>query len=226
MPAILCVMPHPDDESFGPAGTIAKYAAQGVPVDLLVFTRGQVGTLSDGIDSPEKLGRVREYEQKAAAKVLGIRNLTFLDYMDGELEKEDLDELSGHVQEAIERSAADAIITLGPHGLTRHSDHTTAHKAVVQAAGHSTRQLRLFYVAVEGDWAKQMNLDGPETQPTHRIDMADFFETKLMALACHTSQQDAREFFLMLSQFKQREELFHQAVPPFEGESPKNDLFA
>jgi LmbE family N-acetylglucosaminyl deacetylase len=226
MPVILCVMPHPDDESFGPAGTIAKYAAQGVPVDLLVFTRGQVGMRLDPIDSPEKLGLVREYEQRAAAKVLGIRELTFLDYMDGELEKADLEELSGHVLQAIERSAADAIVTLGPYGLTRHLDHVTCHRAVYRAVERSTRPVRLFYVAVEGAWAKQMNLDGPETQPTHRIDMADFFETKLMALACHTSQQDAREFFLMLSQFKQREELFHQAVPPFEGEGPKNDLFA
>jgi LmbE family N-acetylglucosaminyl deacetylase len=226
MSAILCVMPHPDDESFGPAGTIAKYAAQGVPVDLLVFTRGQVGTRSDGIDSPEKLGLVREYEQKAAGKVLGIRDLTFLDYMDGELEKADSDELSNHVQKAIERSAADAIITLGPYGLTRHPDHVTVHRAAYEAAERSARQVRLFYVAVEGEWAKQMDLDGPETQPTHRIEMADFFETKLTALACHTSQQDAREFFLMLSERRQREELFHQAVPPFEGEGPKNDLFA
>ncbi|MEX2159170.1 MAG: PIG-L deacetylase family protein [Dehalococcoidia bacterium] len=226
MPTILCVMPHPDDESFGPAGTIAKYAARGVPVDLLVFTRGQVGVRHEPIDSPEKLGLVREYEQKAAAKVLGIRTLTFLDYMDGELENADLEELSGHVQQAIERSAADAIITVGPYGLTRHPDHTTVHKAAAHAVERSTRPVRLFYIAVEGDWAKQMNLDGPETQPTHRIEMADFFETKLMALACHTSQQDAREFFLMLSHLKQREELFHQAVPPFEGESPKDDLFA
>jgi hypothetical protein len=54
--------------------------------------------------------------------------------------------------------------------------------------------------------------------------MADFFETKLTALACHFSQQDAREFFLMLSQGHQREELFHQALPPYEGEGTATDL--
>ncbi len=75
MPGILCVFAHPDDESFGPAGTIARYAAQGVPVDPLTFTRGQQGARPEPVDSPEALGVLREYELRAAARVLGIRHL-------------------------------------------------------------------------------------------------------------------------------------------------------
>jgi len=226
MPAILCVMPHPDDESFGPAGTIAKYAAQGIPVDLLVFTRGQAGASPEPIASPEQLGRVREYETRAAAKVLGIRGVTFLDYVDGQLDQADQVELAAHVQRAIESSAADVVITFGPYGITKHPDHIACHEATLAGAQRSPRPVRLYYIALEDEWAKRFELDGPETQPTHRIDMSDFFETKLTALACHFSQQDAREFFLMLSQGKQSEELFHQALPPYEGEGPKDELFA
>jgi LmbE family N-acetylglucosaminyl deacetylase len=201
MPAILVVMPHPDDESFGPAGTIARYASQGVPVDLLVFTKGQVGVRPEPIDSPELLGFVREYETRAAATVLGIRTLTVLDYMDGELDQADGDGLINIVQQHIASSGADTIIGLGPHGLTHHGDHIAAHKAALGAAERTG--VRLFYIAVEGDWVKELNLDGPETQPTHRIEMADYFEAKLTALACHFSQLDAREFFLMLSKNRQ-----------------------
>ena len=224
--AILVVMPHPDDESFGPGGTIARYAAQGVPIDLLVFTRGQVGARPEPIDSPEQLGLVREYELRAAAKVLGIRTLTLLDYMDGQLDQAAPDELVAHVAQAIERSAADAVITYGPYGITRHPDHIACHKAALAAAQGSPRPVRLHYVALEDEWAKRFEIDGPETQPTHRIDMADFFETKLTALACHFSQQDAREFFLMLSAGRQSEELFHQALPPYRGEGLSDDLLA
>lgn len=225
MPAILCVMPHPDDESFGPAGTIAKYAAQGTPVDLLTLTKGQVGTRPEPLDSPEQLGLLREYETRAAAKVLGVRTVTFLDYMDGELDKAEPEVLAIQVGREIERSGAAAVIGFGPYGLTRHGDHVAAHRATLAGVKRSARPVRLFYIAVEGAWATQMNLDGVETQPTHRIDMSGFFETKLAALACHSSQQDAREFFLMLSQGHQREELFHQALPPYDGEGPAHDLF-
>ena len=69
-----------------------------------------------------------------------------------------------------------------------------------------------------------MDLNGPETEPTHRIDIAAFAERKLAALACHSSQQDAREFFMMLLERRPTEELFHQARPPAGRRSPSDDL--
>lgn len=224
--SILVVTPHPDDESFSSAGTIARYAAQGVPVDLLVFTRGQVGTRPEPIDSPEQLGRVREYETRAAARVLGIRTLTFLDYVDGRLDRADPDQLAAHVAQAIERSAADAVISFGPHGVTRHPDHIACHQAALAGAQRSSRPVRLFYIALPDEWAQRFEVDGPEAQPTHRIAIDGFFETKLTALACHFSQQDAREFFLGLSAGGQTEELFHQALPPYRGEGLASDLLS
>ena len=60
MHPILIVSPHPDDEAFGCAGTVARYAERGVDAHLLVFTKGQVGTTSDGADSPELARRAAE----------------------------------------------------------------------------------------------------------------------------------------------------------------------
>jgi len=225
MPAILCVVPHPDDEAFGPAGTIARYAAQGVPVDLLTFTRGQRGTQSTAADSPEALGLLREYETRASARVLGIREVTILDYMDGELDQADVDELAGHVLRAIDRGGIDTIIGLGPLGLTRHADHIAAHRATLRAAQRAGKELRLFYVAVEGRWVKELNLEGPEAEPTHHIDISETLPLKLAALACHSSQEDSRQFFAGLAAAGQRFEWFHRALPPYDGAKPASDLF-
>jgi LmbE family N-acetylglucosaminyl deacetylase len=225
MPAILCVCPHPDDEAFGPAGTIARYVAQGVPVDLLTFTRGQRGTTSTAADTPESLGRLREYETRASARVLGMRSVTILDYMDGDLDKEHIDQLAGHVLGAIEDGNIDTIIGFGPLGLTHHADHIACHHATLRAVERAEREMRLFYVAVEGEWVKQLNLEGPEAQPTHHIDISDTLQLKLAALACHSSQEDSRQFFAGLAQAGQQVEWFHRALPAYNGAAPATDLF-
>ncbi len=226
MPAILCVAAHPDDEAFGPAGTIARYSAAGVPVDLLTLTRGQRGTQSAFADSAEALGLLREYETRASALVLGVRELTILDYMDGELDKIDLDELADHITRSVESGDIDTVITMGPMGITNHADHIAAHHATMRAVERSGRELRVFYQAVGSEFAKAMNVTGPEAEPTHEIDISAYFETKLASLACHSSQEDARQFFAMLAQGGPKVEWFHRALPPYQEAKPATDLFA
>ena len=83
---LLAVLAHPDDESMGVGGVIAKYAAEGVEVSLVVATRGQRGRFHGhpqgdprhpGADA---LARIREQELDAAAAVLGIHDVTLLEY--------------------------------------------------------------------------------------------------------------------------------------------------
>ena len=84
---LMAIFAHPDDESLGNAGTLARYAAEGVEVTLVTATRGQRGWLGDrsANPGPEALGRVREAELHAAASALGVREVVLLDHMDGEL---------------------------------------------------------------------------------------------------------------------------------------------
>jgi LmbE family N-acetylglucosaminyl deacetylase len=159
MPAILCVSAHPDDEAFGPAGTIARYAAAGVPVDMITLTRGQRGTTSTAADTPEALGLLRTYETRASAAVLGVRNVTILDYMDGDLDKVARDEVAGHIARAIDGGGIDIVITVGPLGLTRHADHIAAHHATLRALELTARAPGVFYVALDDAWAKDLNVD-------------------------------------------------------------------
>src|SRR5438552_12247269 len=86
---LMCVLAHPDDESLGAGGTLAKYAEAGVATYLVTATRGERGRYFDGEKppGPSIVGRTRERELLDAAKELGIRAVSFLDYEDGTLDR-------------------------------------------------------------------------------------------------------------------------------------------
>ena len=80
---LLAVVAHPDDETFGCGGTLAKYSGDGVQVSLVCATRGEAGEISHpDLATKSDLGAVREGELRAASSILGIHDLTVLDYRD------------------------------------------------------------------------------------------------------------------------------------------------
>jgi len=82
---VLVITAHPDDAEFGVAGTVARWTQEGKQVVYIVCTSGDKGT-SDRSMKPEKLAEIRKKEQKAAAKVLGVKEVVFLGYPDQGLE--------------------------------------------------------------------------------------------------------------------------------------------
>jgi len=137
---LLCILAHPDDESLGCGGTLAKYRAEGVETFVVTANRGQVGWPGPAVDypGPEALGAIREGELRAAAGILGLKELVLLDYQDGQLAQADALEattiLAGHIR----RIQPHVVITFDPFGAYGHPDHiavcqwTTA--AIVAAA--------------------------------------------------------------------------------------------
>ena len=83
--AVLVITPHPDDAEFGAAGTVALWAAEGRPVYYVVCTNGDKGS-NDPEMTSEGIAAIRRQEQLEAAKVLGAKEVHFLDYPDGALE--------------------------------------------------------------------------------------------------------------------------------------------
>ncbi|HWN82276.1 MAG TPA: PIG-L deacetylase family protein, partial [Candidatus Udaeobacter sp.] len=80
---LAAVFAHPDDESFGPGGTLARYAALGVELTLVCGTRGEAGSLGHSKRyGPDLLGRIRQAELEAAVEVIGFRALHMLGYAD------------------------------------------------------------------------------------------------------------------------------------------------
>src|SRR5215469_2010580 len=91
---LMCVLAHPDDESLGNGGILAKYAAEGIKTYLVTATRGEHGWFGDEqtYPGPKELGKIRENELLDAARVLNIRSVDFLDYIDGELDQVNAEE--------------------------------------------------------------------------------------------------------------------------------------
>src|SRR5215468_4468914 len=88
---LMAVLAHPDDESLGFGGTLAKYAGEGVETYLVTATRGErgrFGALGKNGD-PREVGRVREAELRDAANILGLRAVSVLGYPDGCVDKVD-----------------------------------------------------------------------------------------------------------------------------------------
>jgi LmbE family N-acetylglucosaminyl deacetylase len=141
---LTAVLAHPDDESLGVGGALAKYASEGVEVSLLTATRGESGRYrghrSDNHQhpGPVALAKIREAELRAAASVLGVREVSLLDYHDQHLDRADPREAVRRIATHLRRLRPDVVITFGPDGAYGHPDHiaisqfTTA--AIVAAA--------------------------------------------------------------------------------------------
>jgi LmbE family N-acetylglucosaminyl deacetylase len=132
---LLCVLAHPDDESLGLGGILAKYKAEGVETYLITATRGEMGWFGPPEENPgpEELGRIREGELKDAAKVLGLREVNILDYHDGDLDKADQGRLTQQIVGHIRRIRPDVVVTFDQNGVYGHPDHIAATKAATAA---------------------------------------------------------------------------------------------
>jgi len=122
----MCVTAHPDDESLGFGGTLARYAAEGVDVSLVVATRGERGRFGDGSaphPGPEELGRIREGEVREAARALGIGEVRFLGYRDAELDAAPPAEAAARVAACLRELEPDVVVTFDPFGVYGHPDH-------------------------------------------------------------------------------------------------------
>ena len=220
---LLCVLAHPDDESLGLGSTLAKYGAEGVETYLVMATHGERGEQT--IPPQPKSGpdlqaasKTRSTELHAAARVLGIHQVTFLDYVDGELDHAVPGEVVGRIVSQLRRIRPQVVITFGPDGTYGHPDHvaisqlTTA--AVVSAADPayydplglaSHRVSKLYYQTTDNDLVRVFSsvfgelafqVDGvargwvtwPDWAHSARIDATDYWRMALQAIRCHQSQ--------------------------------------
>jgi N-acetylglucosamine malate deacetylase 2 len=126
-PAVLAVVAHPDDESFGLGALLSEAAAAGSRVGVLCFTHGEASTLN-GVDGD--LRAVREQELRTAAERLGACWVRLLDHPDGGLAAAAL--LDDTVA-AIRTFSPDVLLVFDRDGISGHPDHVAATSAAVQA---------------------------------------------------------------------------------------------
>jgi len=145
----MAVLAHPDDESLGVGGTLAKYASEGVEVFLVTATRGDSGRYrgvpsgDPGHPGPSALADIRESELRAAVLALGVKEVSLLDFRDQHLDSAKPREAIGAIVQHIRRVRPQVVVTFGPDGAYGHPDHiaisqfTTA--AIVAAADPAFR---------------------------------------------------------------------------------------
>jgi len=141
---LMAVLAHPDDESLGFGGTLAKYSAEGVETYLVTATRGERGRFfsPDKKPEPAEVGRAREAELRAAASVLGVREVLILGYPDGAVDQIDAATAIAAIVRHIRRVRPHVVVTFGPDGAYGHPDHiaisqfTTAAVVCASDAGY------------------------------------------------------------------------------------------
>ncbi|RLF18083.1 MAG: PIG-L family deacetylase [Thermoprotei archaeon] len=186
---ILVIQAHPDDADVNIGGTIAKWADEGYDVYYLIVTDGSKGTYNPDMD-PKELARIRQEEEKKAAKVLGVKEVFFLGYPDGELILPSL-ELREKLIRVIRKLQADFVCTLDPWiDYNAHPDHRTvgivASEATVFAGmpafnrehlkeGLKPKQvMKIYYFATD--------------RPNLLVDVTEYIDKKLEAILQHKSQ--------------------------------------
>jgi mycothiol S-conjugate amidase len=139
---LLVVYAHPDDESFANAGTLARYAAEGVAVHYACATRGECGgVVPDLLDGHADVAALRSAELTCAARTLGLAAVHFLGYRDSgmagsadNLHPDALvqaapERVAGQVVALIRALRPQVVLTFGPYGGYGHPDHIATHQA-------------------------------------------------------------------------------------------------
>lgn len=186
---ILIVLAHPDDESFPIGGTIAKYADHGHRIILVSATKGEAGI--PGISAAEAAA-VRQAELLKAAGVLGIEQVIFLGYQDGEVANAPAGEMAERLVRLIRKYQPNVVITFGPDGISGHPDHIAVWQAVSQAVPAAGVTTGLFYIAPSEATAQGCGVP-PESAAQQgavaSIDVGRYLVTKVKAMQAHQSQQ-------------------------------------
>ncbi|MEN2768523.1 bacillithiol biosynthesis deacetylase BshB2 [Ornithinibacillus xuwenensis] len=181
---VVVIYPHPDDESFGAAGTIVKFREQGVPVTYLCGTLGEMGRNmgSPTFANRETLPDIRKKEITEACNVLDME-LRLLGYRDKTLEYEDRTEVAEHLKGILEEINPSLVITHYPDHAV-HPDHNALGAAAIEAVRLMNPEHRPTV------WAQAISNNYPEVlgNPDIVNDVTEAFDKKMEAILCHKSQ--------------------------------------
>jgi len=206
---ILAVVAHPDDIEFGMGGTIAKYVAGGATAYYYVLTTGNKGS-DDRTAQPDVLRDIRREEQRAAAKLLGVSNVFFADYEDGELEVNLA--VKRDIVRVVRQTKPDVVLTMDPTmvyspgtGFINHPDHRAAGQATLDAVYPLARDHLSFPELLNDEQLEPHKVATVLMVNFERqnffVDISAHMETKLQALSAHASQlKDSEATFARLRQ--------------------------
>jgi LmbE family N-acetylglucosaminyl deacetylase len=204
---IAVIMAHPDDAEFICAGTVARWAEEGHEVVYVLLTSGDKGS-DDPEMTSDRLVATREAEQREAARILGVKDVTFLKYPDAYLEPNL--ELRKTLTRVIRRLQPDVVVCQDPtvrwanSQYINHPDHRAAGEATLAAVFPSARDRltfpELLAEGLEPHKVREVYLAGAH-EPDVAIDISAQMDKKLASLRAHASQVGDWEFEPMIREW-------------------------
>lgn len=196
---VLAIGAHPDDLEFGTSGSVAAWVKAGAEVHYLICTDGSKGSDDTSLSSADLI-KLRRDEQRAAAKILGVSSVTFLDHEDGVTEASA--ELKRDIARVIRQKKPDTVVAQDPlmvynatFGVINHNDHRNVGLAAMDAVYPLARDHLSFpELIAEGLEPHKVSdllfMGSFDDRSNYYVDITDTYETKLKALAAHASQVD------------------------------------
>src|SRR3989338_4568366 len=201
---LLAVFAHPDDEAFGPGGTLAKYASEGVEIHLLCATRGEAGDINiknqkskiKNTNKKLKINDIREEELLKSAEIIGIKKVEFLNFIDGRLCNANYHDLAKKIIAKIKSFKPQVVMTTERLGVSGHLDHIAVSMVTTYSYLKTKEAYKLYYYCLSkqqrrhegGDYFIYFPEGYSEDQITTKIDYTKFFEKKIFAMYQHQSQ--------------------------------------
>jgi LmbE family N-acetylglucosaminyl deacetylase len=196
---VLVIVAHPDDVDFGAAGTVATWTDAGIEVTYCIVTDGDAGGSDPSVSRPD-MAVLRRAEQTAAAKQVGVTDLRFLGYQDGQVEA--TLGLRRDLARVIRQVRPDRVVCPSPErnfariGVS-HPDHRAVGSSALDAVYPDSRNLFAFPELLADEklepWTVREVWISGGASPNHYVDVTETFPRKVAALRSHQSQVGDRE---------------------------------
>lgn len=196
MSTVVAIFAHPDDESFGPGGTLAKLAKNN-DIYTICVTGGGAGQNARK-RTTRKLSEIRKDEYRNASKILGIKKGYCLKYEDGTLSNSLYHEIAHKIDHIVKKLNPEILMTFEPKGVSGHIDHIAVSMITTYVFRNNPQIEKLMYYCILNT-RREKYLDDyfiyfPEGYKINEIDLevdtAKTFSTKIEAIKAHKSQKE------------------------------------
>jgi LmbE family N-acetylglucosaminyl deacetylase len=215
MKPVVAVFAHPDDEVFGPGGTLALFAKEGRDVYIITVTNGDAGMNSLSEDDGRSLGEIRTDELKASAKAIGVKDVFFLNYKDGTLSNNLYHDIADKVQAKIEELQPEIMVTFEPRGVSGHLDHIAVSmiSTFVFEKVHFVKELWYYAMneyarSFQGEYFIHFPPGYKDEEISKVVNIEPVWEQKVTAMQQHKSQKHDIDRILGAFQKRRKEDYF------------------
>ncbi len=205
-PTLVAVFAHPDDEAYGPSGILYKYS-KSHDVYILCATKGESGGIG------EKLGEIRAAELEKSARLIGVKKVFFLGFIDGTLSNSIYHKLAEKIEEKLKILKPKIVITFEPRGVSGHIDHIVVSMATTFIVEKLTFVEKLYYFCLSqekrskfGSYYIYFPPGYQKNEIAKTVDVSNVWDLKVKAMMVHKSQiTDGKRVLSAISRAKKEE---------------------